>query len=306
MRLSAIEIGTNSTKFIIAEKIEGKKINVIERQSVVNRLSDNMYKSNTISADAIEKGIEIIGGFIDTNIKMDSKLISIFSTSVLRDAVNKNDFVSRVKQLYGIDIDIISGEKEAHLAFKACRRLARNDEMFAVIDIGGGSTEITVGYNDSQNNASSINIGTVRLKEMFIGHDPAEKDEISLMSDYIKKMVKKSGLSILNQIQLIGTGGTIKSIGTILSNEHYSNEMTVDGLNFSREDIMSLYTQLVRLTAADKTDIKGLSPKRADVIAVGILILLVIMKEYEINSITVSSQGVLEGFIWEYFNSQII
>ena len=225
MRVSAIEIGTNSTKFIIAEQGENGYLKTIERLSTVNRLSKNIHGSNVISEEAMENGLKLINDYINKSKLKDSSLISIFSTCVLRDSNNSYEFIRRVKDLHGIDIDVISGDREAYLAYKACGSLVICDtEKFAVIDIGGGSTEITVGSKNSIDNKTSINMGAVRLTEMFIKNDPIDSEDIYSIRRYINDKIKDSSISGMEGIRLIGTGGTVKTIGTIYLKEDYNNE----------------------------------------------------------------------------------
>ena len=304
MRVSAIEIGTNSTKFIIAELTEKGSFKVLKRTSTVNRLSSGMYSENNLTPLAIEKEFEIIGNLIDESKKQEAKLLSVFSTSVLRDAANKHVFLDRVKKEYGIDINVISGEKEAHLAYMACKEIAdKNMAEFAVIDIGGGSTEIIIGNGNNMDQKLSLNVGAVRLTEMFVRHDPVSESELEQIAVHIEKQIDEMGLSDLSGLQLIGTGGTIKSLGTISIDQDYSNESIVNGKVIKRLEIERLFDRLKLLSIEEKKKLTGLNPKRADVITAGIYILLTIMKRFNIDQIKISTQGVLEGFVAEYIQT---
>lgn len=301
MRVSAIEIGTNSTKFIIAEIDEEGAFEVLRRTSTVNRLSSGMYSGNNLTPSAMEKEFEIIGNLISESEKQHAKLISVFSTSVLRDAGNKNVFLDRIKKEYGIDIKVISGEREAKLAYIACREIAdKSIDKFAVIDIGGGSTEVIIGNGNSIEQKLSLNVGAVRLTEMYVRNDPASDSELEQMAVNIEKQIDEIGLLDLSGLQLIGTGGTIKSLGTIFAAQDYSNESAANGKTIKRFEIEKLFEKLKLLCIEEKKKLAGLNPKRADVIISGIYILLTIMKKFDIDEIKISTQGVLEGFVAEY------
>ncbi len=301
MRVSAIEIGTNSTKFIIAELNDRGSIEVIKRTSIVNRLSTGMYLDNNLSPLAIERSIEIIDNLVNESNKHKAKLISIFSTSVLRDAGNKQVLLDRVKESFGVEINIISGEKEAYYAYTACKEVVENkNNRFAVIDIGGGSTEIIVGNVYSIEQKVSLDIGAVRLTELFVKHDPIEKNELEQITFYINSKITELGSLDLRGLQFIGTGGTIKSLGTLSVKENYSNESKVNGWNLSIDDIERLLGVLSKLNTEGKISLVGLNPKRADVITTGVLILFTVMRRFNIEQVKISTQGVLEGFVTEY------
>lgn len=301
MKISAIEIGTNSTKFIVAEVLKNSELEVLERTSTVNRLSKNMYDSNYINAEAFEKGIKIVGRYIERSRAYGASLVSVFSTSVLRDAANSSDFSERVKELYGVGVDIMSGEMEACLAFKACSRLMDNtDEIFAVIDIGGGSTEITLGTGKEIYRKLSMDIGAVRLTEMFVKNDPASTVEIENMVRYAGSKLDEAGIAELEGIRIIGTGGTLKTAGTVYKNIDYSNEKAVDGLTLSLTEIEEIYRSMTRMSIEEKMRLPGLNPKRADVITAGMAVLVSVLHKSGAVGITISSRGVIEGFAEDY------
>lgn len=307
IKICAIEVGTNSTKFIVAEVYKNNSFEILERTSTISRLSKNMYSNNLIDEEPFENGIKIIGEFIERAREQKAKLVSVFSTSVLRDANNSGEFSRKVKELYGMGVDIISGEKEASLAFKACSRLADNeDEKFAVLDIGGGSTEITVGTGTGIHKKLSVDIGAVRLTEMFIKNDPAISKELDSMISYAASKLEQSGITDFKGIRLIGTGGTIKTCGTMCKNIDYSNEDKVDGVTLGFNDIEKIYGLVHRKSIEERTKLPGLNPKRADVITAGIAILVLVMQKICAPSLTVSSRGVIEGFIHNYLNEKSV
>lgn len=304
MRVSAIEIGTNSTKFIITELNENGTVEVITRTSTVNRLSSGMYPENNLKTEAVEKGIEIIGDFVKESNAQGAKLVSIFSTSVLRDAGNKEVFIGKIKELFDVDINVISGEEEAHLAYMACRTVVDDkSQKFGVIDIGGGSTEIIIGNGNDIDQKISLDVGAVRLTEMFVSHDPVEDSELEQMTAYIEKQINERESLDLSGLQLVGTGGTIKTLGTLFFQKEHSKEKTINGKVIKKYEIELLFSMLKLLNVESKKKLTGLNPKRADVITSGIRILLSIMNKFNIEEIKISSQGVLEGFIAEYLQT---
>jgi len=301
MKISAIEIGTNSTKFIIAELHENNTFEVLEKESTVNRLSKSMYGKNTLSEEAIDNGIKIIGEYVEASKAKGAELVSIFSTSVLRDAENRADFISKVNGQYNIDVEVISGEREACLAYRSCSTLIENAATkLAVIDIGGGSTEISTGDKNNVLKKYSLDVGAVRMTEMFVKNDPVTMDEINNVYKYVNDKLQDIDGADFSDITLVGTGGTIKTIGTILKKEDYKNENVINGMTVDLSEIEDIYSFLLKLKISSKKSLIGLNPKRADVINSGVIILLAIMKKLGITNITISSRGVIEGFVEDY------
>lgn len=306
MKVSAIEIGTNSIKFLIA-RFDAGKMEIIEKCSVVNRLSRNMYGSNQISNEAIENTIRIIGEFIKKSENQAAKLIAVFSTSVLRDALNRDLFMNRVQELYGISIEVISGDREAFFAFKACAGLLGDGvKNVAVIDIGGGSTEISIGNQQNIINCSSCDIGAVRLTEMFVHHDPVSQTEINEMKQYIHGQLDHLTInsSLADFSRVAGIGGTIKSLATIDARIDYNCEADINGRILTMEKIETIFQNLKLLTTHERVTITGLNPKRADVIVAGVTILLSTMKYLNCHAITVSARGAIEGYVEDFLLKQ--
>ncbi|HEX2947354.1 MAG TPA: Ppx/GppA phosphatase family protein [Clostridia bacterium] len=301
MRLAAIEIGTNSTKMIIVERNETGSYSTIRKCITVNRLSHRMFEKNIIQPEAFEGGLDIIRDYMRVIKENEAELVSIFSTSVLRDADNKDVFMQEVKSRTGCDIQIISGDTEAWYAYKAVSRLIQDrDGKAIVIDIGGGSTEVILGNREYIDQKISIDIGAVRLTELYCKNDPPTDQDISRISGYVKeKLIGIPSIAPQNAM-LIGTGGTIKTLATIYSAVDDWDEKSINGMIVPRKAVLDIFQELAGMNIEARKKVKGLNPKRADVIITGLLILLSIFEVYEANEITISSYGVLEGLVEDY------
>ncbi len=305
LRIAAIEIGTNSTKFLNVA-VKGGSYEVIEKSSIVNRLSSGMYLQGHLSTENVENTVQIIGDYIHKTVKTGSKLISIFSTSVLRDAGRDNLLVKRIKDLYNVTIEIISGEQEAYLAFKGCHSLLNSGrDGAAVLDIGGGSTELTVGNEIEIKQRFSLNIGAVRLTEMFLRSDPVSAMELNEMKLFLRQHLADN-LNISGLNGLVGVGGTIKTLGTISAGIDYHREAEINGLSLAQKQVEKICQNLIAQKLDERRTVTGLNPKRADVIVAGVTILLEIMEYLDAVEIIISSKGVIEGFIEEFISKNII
>lgn len=301
MRLAAIEIGTNSTKMIIVQRDDSDSCSVLRKSSSVNRLGRNMFENRMIRLEALKDSMNIIHEYMKDIEANKAELVSVFSTSVLRDAVNRNLIIQEVKKHYGCDIQIISGEQEAFYAYKAANCLMRHkDEKAIVIDIGGGSTEIITGGRESIDQKFSMDIGAVRLTELYCKNDPPTEMEINQTCSYIEGKLKELPYIAHQDATLIGTGGTIKTLATIYSAVDYQDDKSINKLVVPRKAIIDIFQDFTKMNTETRKNVKGLNPKRADVIIAGLMICQAVMKKFEADQITISSSGVLEGFMEDY------
>ena len=220
-------------------------------------------------------------------------------TSALRDSKNKDIFVNLAKENAGIDVDIIDGEKESHLGFIGVLQGLEKEEEILVIDIGGGSTEFIIGDKDGIKFAKSENVGALRMTEKFLKEDPVNENEFKDMSNFISNEIKYTLEHIKNDKvkKLVGIGGTITSLSAMNQElEVYSMEK-IHNSRITLKQIEFILQNLKKMTLSDKKTLKGLQPKRADIITAGVEILHTIMKNLEIDEITVSEYDNLEGLM---------
>lgn len=304
MKYAAIEIGTNSTKMIIAQKDDPDSYSILRKRNTVNRLSRNMFENSMIQQEAFRNGMNIIHKYMKDIEGNKAELVSIFSTSVLRDADNGSLFTQEVKRRYGCDVDVISGEREAFYAYKAASRLmGPEDDKSIIVDIGGGSTEIIFGDKENIAHRISLDIGAVRLTELYYRNNSVTDEQIHQIACKVKEELRQIPDMTHQSIVLIGTGGTIKTMATIYSAVDYRNEKSINGITIPRNAANDILQKLIKMDIKTRKTVKGLNPKRADVIIAGLQILQEVMEKFKANQIKICSAGVLEGFI-EHFISQ--
>ena len=283
MKIGTIDIGTNSMRLLIAEYRDGKLVN---RKKYVNttRIGQGVDKQGYITDDAIERNIKVLVEFSNICKAESCEKVYCMGTSALRDSKNKDVFVKLAKDKAGIDVDIISGEKESNLLVR---------------DIGGGSTEFIIGDKEGIKFSKSENVGALRMTEKFLHQDPINDNEFESMSNFIYEEVKNTLEYIKNNKvkKLVGIGGTITSLSAMNQElEVYSMEK-IHNSKINLSEIELILQNLKRMTLNDKKSLKGLQPKRADIITAGVEILHTIMKNLEIKEITVSEYDNLEGLM---------
>ena len=191
MKIGTIDIGTNSMRLLIAEYRYGKLVN---RKKYVNttRIGQGVDKQGYITDDAIERNIKALVEFSNICKEESCEKVYCMGTSALRDSKNKDVFVKLAKDKAGIDVDIISGEKESNLGFMGVLEGIENAEDILVIDIGGGSTEFIIGDKEGIKFSKSENVGALRMTEKFLHQDPINDNEFESMSNFIYEEVKNT------------------------------------------------------------------------------------------------------------------
>lgn len=298
MKIGAIDIGTNSMRLLVAEYIDGKLYN---REKFVNttRIGQGVDSEGYISEEAIERNIKALKEFSDIANEKGCEYIYCIGTSALRDSKNGNEFIDLAKVETNLDVDIISGEEESNLGFIGVLQGLDDTNNILVLDIGGGSTEFILGDESGIKYAKSENIGALRMTEKFLSTDPICENEFEDMSNFIEETISDT-INILkekNIRQIVGIGGTITSVSAINQElETYSMEK-IHGSKVNEKELDNILQNLKKMTLNDKKNIKGLQPKRADIITAGVRILNIIMKKLEKENIIVSEYDNLEGLI---------
>ena len=298
MKVGTIDIGTNSMRLLLGDYVNGK---IQNRKKFVNttRIGEGVDRQGYISKEAIKRNIEALKEFLDICKIESCEQVYAMGTSALRDSKNGDEFVQQAKTETGIYVDIISGEEESNLGFKGVLEgLDCNDDIL-VIDIGGGSTEFIIGDRNGIKFSKSENVGALRMTEKFFKIDPTDEFEFNEMSTFIENEINNTinYIKSLGIRKLVGIGGTTTTVSAINQElEVYSMEK-IHNSKVCTKDIEKILQNLRKMTLSDKKNLKGLQPKRADIITAGVKILNIIMEKLEIDEIIVSEYDNLEGLM---------
>lgn len=298
MKVAAIDIGTNSMRLLIADYEDGKLYN---RQKFVNttRIGQDVDKDGYINKQAIDRNILALKEYVNKAKESGCENIYCMGTSALRDSKNKVEFIELARIETGIEVEIISGKEEADVGFLGVLNGCDNKGNIIVIDIGGGSTEFIIGSNKGIELSKSEDVGALRMTEKFLKSDPINNSEFNDMSRFIEEKINSTIETIKgkNIKTLIGIGGTITSVSAINQNlEVYSMEK-IHNSRICKKELENILQKFKNMTLSDRKEVKGLQPKRADIITAGVEILDIIMEKIEIESIIVSEYDNLEGLL---------
>lgn len=298
MKIGTIDIGTNSMRLLIGEYKNGK---IENRKKFVNttRIGQGVDKEGYISKEAINRNIDALKEFAKLCSDEKCEYVYGMGTSALRDSKNGDEFVQLAKRETGISIDIISGEEESNLGFKGVLEGLEGNNDILVIDIGGGSTEFIIGDREGIKFAKSENVGALRMTEKFLKIAPIDDLEFNDMYMFIEheidktlEYIKEKGIK-----NLVGIGGTITSLSAMNQELAIYSMEKIHSSKICKKEIEKILQNLKKMTLSDKKTLKGLQPKRADIITAGVAILNIIMEKLELDEIIVSEYDNLEGLM---------
>ena len=298
-RLAAIDIGSNSTRSIIAE-VDGEGVfRVLDDEKESTRIGEGMGKNKTLSAAAMQRTLQALQRMTDIARGFGAEKIQAIATSAVREAKNREIFLRRVEQDVGLKIKVVSGEEEARLAFLSIlHHFDLGSQRFFALDIGGGSAAIVSARGPHVEKIHCLGLGAVRLTEKFLRHDPLHEGEYQALRKHVKKMLLPIRTAEEQGVQiLIGSGGTITTIAELhkaMQEEKYTG---VHGYEWNRAQVLHVLESLRRKSLKERRKLPGLNPERADIIVAGVTVVNQVMKVFEINTLRVSARGIREGLI---------
>ncbi|MEO8034038.1 MAG: Ppx/GppA phosphatase family protein [Acidobacteriota bacterium] len=297
-RIAAIDIGTNSIHMIVAERWRGS-YRVIDREKEMVQLGLSSLDGQPLTPEAIERGVKAIGRMCEIAARWNAREIVAVATSAVREAPNRRQFLRRVRETAGIKVEVISGEEEADLIFRAVRSAVQLDGSTALcIDIGGGSVEFVVGTAEEIFFASSEPLGSLRLAQRFALQDRPTPESVEACRSFVSRRLRKLRKRILplGIDMFVGTSGTIQALTALFSkNEEQSSS---SGLRATpRAALEGAVEKLAARSRQERVDEMGVEPVRSSTIVAGSIVLYEILKALDIDSILSCPAAMREGII---------
>jgi exopolyphosphatase / guanosine-5'-triphosphate,3'-diphosphate pyrophosphatase len=295
-RVAVVDVGSNSTRLLIADVIENAVVEV-ERQSRVTRLGRGVDLSGQLSTEAIEAACIAIGEYVALCREAEVERVEAIATSAVRDATNGSAFVAELRERFALSARVLDGEEEARLTYMGATAENPPAEPTLVVDIGGGSTELIVGTGSEIAFHASLQAGVVRHSERHIASDPPTTPELEALATDVRALIDGA---ITNQPTAVaGAGiavaGTPTSLASIeIGLDHY-DPVQVHGHTLTLATIQRLLSQLASAPLAKRVEIAGLHPDRAPTIVAGVMILVETMRAFGLERITVSEHDILYG-----------
>jgi len=296
LRVAVVDMGTNSTRLLVADVVDGE-VRELERRSTVTRLGRGVDTSGQLAAEAIEDVCAVVGGYIDIYERLDAEGVSAIATSAVRDAENSAVFLAELRERFALDATILDGAEESRLTYLgACAERPPADRTL-VVDIGGGSTELVLGDGPRVGFYASLQVGTVRHTERYVTHDPPEAHELELLAADVSSEIAAAldGAAPAHASVGIGVAGTPTSLAAIDQElEPYDPEL-VHGYRLSLGSIQRMCSQLAAVPLAERRGVPGLHEGRAPTIVAGVVILIQVMRAFGLDQLEVSEHDILWG-----------
>lgn len=298
-RIAAIDIGSNSTRLLLADVSASGEIDEISRESIVTRLADGVDASGALDDAAMQRVFEAIATYRDAWTAAGADVVGGVATSAVREAANGVLFAAEVNELFDAGIEVIGGDEEAELTFAGASSggAIGGSGRALVVDIGGGSTEFIVGDDGELSFHVSTQIGAVRQSERFLHSDPPTTEELAAMATEVSRRIEEAVPAEFRRgiDRAFGVAGTPTVLASVDQALEVFDPWKVHDYAITREACEAMLTRLSSLPLAERRGVTGLHPDRAPTIVAGAAILLSTIKTFDIPSIAVSEHDILYG-----------
>lgn len=297
-RLAVIDLGTNSIRLDIY-RVNGKGVQLTYRNKTMIRLGDGVFKTGRLSAQGIKRCLKIFSTYRRLLKNLNVTRVTAFGTSALRSSTNAKFLIKSVRRNTGIELRVISGKEEGRLiALGIMENEVIPKEYYALIDIGGGSTEISFCVGHKILSCHSFKLGANRLQQMFFKKYPVEMSKGTLHPVLKMRQYVRQELFLLNNEvkrfpirTAIGSSGTIRTAGKILK------KMGSRGRAISRIELSGIVAEMQTMSLSEIKHIPGLEPKRVDIIVPGLILLEEILYALRVPQIKVTEFALREGIL---------
>jgi exopolyphosphatase/guanosine-5'-triphosphate,3'-diphosphate pyrophosphatase len=293
-RVAVIDIGTNSTRLLVAD-VAGGAVSQVERRSTVTRLGRGVDLSGHLSGEAIEDVCSAIGDYVGIVEELGAETVDAIATSAVRDADNGSAFVAELRERFALSARVLDGEEEARSTYLGATSEAPPSEPTLVVDIGGGSTELVVGHGSEVSFHDSLQAGVVRHSERCISSDPPTASELEALAADVRGLIEDSVDGGVEVTQAIAVAGTPTSLAAVEMELEPYDLARVHGHVLALPSIQRMLSRLASVPLAERVAIPGLHPDRAPTIVAGVVILVEVMRAFEVEEISVSEHDILYG-----------
>ncbi len=294
VKLASIDLGSNSTRLLIAE-VNDQGLNVLTRMHIVTKMSEKIEQTGVISTEAFKRVNSALRNFKKLLIENDVDDVFIVGTAALRDAKNSEEIIENIKRKYDFEVEVLSGHEEGITTSIGVLHFMENTENFLIIDIGGRSTEFIYEF-ENKIISKSLNLGVVTLSEKYFSNLPISQELIDEAK--LKIETELSQLDIKDKKNVIGVSGTALSLASIFLDQKNFNEEELHEITIDIDNVKEINNRLLKMSEAEIiTKFRGIDPKRAATITSGVFLLEIILSHYSNSPIIISKNDILEGLI---------
>lgn len=298
-RLAAIDIGSNSVRLMVADAAADGSYRVLDDHKETTRLAHGLAREGLLTReamyhtlDALKRMKAIVEGY-----QVDR--LAVIATSAVREAANGGEFVELVRQQLGLEVRVIPPGEEGELSYRSAEAHfdLRNQETL-LVDLGGGSAELVFAGKGIIEEIYSLPVGAVRMTEACIKDDPPSRADYRAIKRKLKKALADSlgDLTYFPQL-MIGAGGTFTALASIALRSRGKGQTGVGGFEMNRAEVRGILDRLRHMTLAERRNVPGLNPDRADIIVAGLIVIERLMKWLRINRLLIHDKGVRDGLV---------
>jgi len=295
--VASIDIGTNSTRVLVARPVDGK-LDILDRRNTITRLGQNVGATGRLADEAVERTLACLRDYRAILDEHGVDRLRVAATSASRDAANRDEFFDAVEEVVGVRPELLSGEDEGRLSFiGATGDLDPALGPFLIVDIGGGSTEFILG-TDHVEGVLSVDVGCVRLTEKFLDHDPPLPEELTACISFAEAYlddVDRGIPSARDATTVIGLAGTVSTVVAVEIGLATYDREAIHHFVLTRDAAEDVFRTLATESRADRIHNPGLEEARADVIVGGCCVLVALFRRFGFDEMIVSEADILDG-----------
>jgi exopolyphosphatase / guanosine-5'-triphosphate,3'-diphosphate pyrophosphatase len=295
VRVAAVDLGTNSTRLLVADVDGGSIEEEVTRLTKITRLGEGVDQRKRLLPAPIARVRNVLTDFRRTTEQLGVERTLVVATSAVRDADNGEAFLGEIEWSYGFKTRLLSGDEEAELSFSGVSQGRKVAEDTLVIDIGGGSTELVVGRPGELRYHDSLNMGGVRLTERFLHSDPPTTDELEACAAGARELLTERVPQDVRPKNAIGVAGTITSVAALDLGLAEYDPLQVDGHRISRDGVTAQLERLASVPLSERRKIPALDTDRAPVIVAGTVILGETLDHFGLDGLVASEHDILDG-----------
>ncbi len=303
--LGFVDLGTNSIRLLLVRLNPNRSYSLLLQQRQMVRLGEGAQVEGYLQESAMERTIRAARGFAEIALSYGAREVVAVATAGTRNALNGEAFLERLREETGLDMRIISGREEARLIYLGVsEEMQLGNRRGFFIDIGGGSTEISVGNQKEYFFLDSLHLGAIRVASLFSPFSetgPVAPDRLSLMENYVRNSVVRSMQKIRELKPEIGIGssGTILNLAAVAGRRRGNSGGAVSR-SFKLEELQEAVGYLASLSLEERRRVPGLNPERGDIVVAGGMVLVTLMQEAGVSELRTSERGLREGLLVDH------
>jgi exopolyphosphatase/guanosine-5'-triphosphate,3'-diphosphate pyrophosphatase len=289
VRVAAVDLGTNSTRLLVADVVDGRLVEV-SRRLRITRLGEGTDATGRLRDEAIGRVLAVLEEYREEVVALGAERTLATATSAVRDAANGGELLARIERELGFQTRLLSGAEEAAMMFRGVSTGADPGPETLLLDIGGGSTELVLGGPGGVSFSTSLQMGCVRLTERFVASDPPAADELEACAEHVRSL-----LPAIEPRRAIGVAGTVTTLASLdLGLEDYDSDR-VHGHVLTTVAVERELARLAAMTVAERATLPNVERGRAEVIVAGAVILRETLHAYGLPEIVASERDILHG-----------